>query len=143
MKEIAWPMGMDRDLASRPLVFDPKGFLVVILRDDEACISARNALIHAGIAADEMRVYTSTEILADHDRFLAERSTARRLVGALTDDRSTIELYFGHAREGHGALWLHAPDSHDASRAMRYLKDQQVLHYRHFGFDREEDIRVR
>jgi hypothetical protein len=134
---------MDRDLSSRPLVFNPKGFLVAMLENDQACERARVALVDAGFGSENLRVYTSRQILADHERYLAARSTARRVVGALTDDQETIELYFGHAREGGGALWVHAPEERDASRAMRCLMDHQVLHYRYFGRDRQDDIHVR
>ena len=36
--EVVWPMGMgdqDPPLADRPMVFNPKGFLVAILEDDD------------------------------------------------------------------------------------------------------------
>jgi hypothetical protein len=143
MTEVVWPMGMDRDLSTRPLVFNPNGFLVAILDDDAACERARAALLQFGFAAEAMRVYTSSQILDDHEVYLAARSSIRRVVGALTDDQATIELYFGYAREGRAALWVHAPDDHEASRAMRYLVDHDVLHYRYFGRDRQDDIHVR
>lgn len=136
-------MGMDRDLSARPLVFNPKGFLVAILDDDASCERARATLVDVGFATEELRVYTSSQILGDHELYLAARSKARRVVGALTDDQATIDLYFGYAGEGRGALWIRAPEKHDASRAMRYLMDHQVLHYHYFGSDREDDIRVR
>jgi hypothetical protein len=136
-------MGMDRDLSTRPLVFNPKGFLVAILDDAEACERARSALSEAGFDAEDLRVYTSQEILEDHEVYLGARSRARRIVGALTDDQATIALYFGYAAEGRGALWVHVPEKQEASRAMRYLIDQRVLHYRYFGSDEELDIHVR
>ena len=38
--EIVWPMGMtDRNLSDRPMVFNPQGFLVAILTDDQATIA--------------------------------------------------------------------------------------------------------
>ena len=136
-------MGMDRDLSSRPLVFNPKGFLVAILEDERACEEARAGLMDAGFAEADLRVYTSEEILSDHEVYLKKRSTARRVVGALTDDQATIDLYFGYAREGRGALWVHVPQEVDASKAIRGLADHGVLHYRYFGRDREVDIGVR
>ncbi len=142
MSEVIWPMGMDRDLSSRPLVFNPKGFLVAILEDDDACERSRAALVSGGFASEDLRVYTSKQILEDHELYLRARSTARRVVGALTDDQRTIELYFGYAREGRGALWIHAPEEHDVSRAVRKLVDHNVLHYHYFGNDREADIRA-
>ena len=43
-------MGMERDLSTRPLVFNPEGFLVAILDNTEACERARTALLEAGFA---------------------------------------------------------------------------------------------
>ena len=143
MSEVIWPMGMDRDLSFRQLVFNPKGFMVAILDDDASTERARASLEAAGFAAEELRVYTSAQILENHELYLAARSRTRRVVGAVMDDQETIELYFGYASEGRGALWIHAPEKHDASRAMRTLAEHQVLHYRYFGSEREDDIRVR
>jgi hypothetical protein len=114
-------MGMDRDPSTRPWVFNPEGFLVALLENDDACERARVALVDAGLGSQNVRLYTSRQILV-HELYLGARSTARRVVGALTDDQETIELYFGHCREGGGALWIHVPEKQDASRAMRYLR---------------------
>jgi hypothetical protein len=142
VSEVVWPMGMDRDLSTRPLVFNPKGFLVAILENDEACERAKTSLLEAGFDPDDLRVYKSSEILEDHERYLKELSRTRRVVAALTDDQATIDLYFGYAREGRGALWVHVPVKHDASRAMRHLSGHPILHFRYFGFDKDYDIPV-
>jgi len=113
-----------------------------MLESDQACERARVALVDAGFGSENVCVYTSHQILEDHERYLAARSTARRVVGALTDDQETIKLYFGYAREGRGALWVHVSEEHDATRAMRCLLDHRVLHYRYFGRDRQDDIHV-
>ena len=143
MSEVIWPMGMDRDLSFRPLVFNPKGFMVAILDDDESTERARASLEEAGFAAEELRVYTSAQILEDYELYLEAHPRARRVVGAPTDNQATIDLYFGYAREGRGALWIRAPEKPDASRAMRCLAQHQVLHYRYFGSERQVDISVR
>jgi hypothetical protein len=94
--EVVWPMGLsdhDPSLADRPLVFNPKGFLVAILEDDDHAEQARAALQAAGFADRDLRVYTSQQILADHQRYLAQRSLARRVVGGLTDDTTAPERY--------------------------------------------------
>jgi hypothetical protein len=62
---------------------------------------------------------------------------------AVTDDPDTIELYFGYARAGRSALWVHVPDDADADRAVRYLADHQVLHFRHYGHDSQQDLHIR
>ena len=141
--QVAWPMGMsdqDPSLGARPLVFSPQGFLVAILEDAD---HARAALADAGFAEAGLRVYTSRQILDDHERFLAQRTLARRVVGGVTDDPDTIALYFGYARAGHAALWVHVPDDADADRAVRHLADHQVLYFRHYGHGTQHDLHLR
>ena len=143
--EVVWPTGMsDQDPAARdrPLVFNPQGFLAAILEDDDQADQARATLAEAGFADRDLRVYTS-EVLDGWERFQAERSLAQRVAGAVTDDPDTIELYFGYARQGHAALWVHVPDEADAKKAIRGLADHQVLHIRDYGHDRQDDLHIR
>jgi hypothetical protein len=143
--EVAWPTGMsDQDPAARdrPLVFNPQGFLVAILQDNDQAEQARATLAEAGFADGDLRVYTSQQILDSWARFQAERSLAQRVAGAVTDDPEAIELYFGSARQGRSALWVRVPDEADAKRAVRALADHQVLHIRYYGRDRQDDIHI-
>jgi hypothetical protein len=143
---VPWPTGMsDQDPAARerPLVFKPEGFLVAILEDADQAEQARAALADAGFAETDLRVYTSQQILDSWERFQAERSLAQRVAGAITDDPATIEQYFGYARQGRAALWVHVPEDADAKRAVRCLADHQVLHFRHYGHGSQEDIHLR
>jgi hypothetical protein len=133
----------DPPARARPLVFDPKGFLVAMLEDADQAERAKAALAAAGFDEKDLRVYTSQEILDSWERFLVERSVPQRVVGAITDDPDTIEQYFGYAREGRAALWVHAPDRDEANRAVRHLTDYQVLHVRYYGHDGQEDIHIR
>ena len=144
--EVVWPTGMsdhDPSARERPLFFNPQGFLVAILEDADQAEQARAALADAGFADRDLRVYTSQQILDSWERFQAERSLAQRVAGAVTDDPDTIELYFGSARQGHAALWVHVPEEADAKKAIRNLADHQVLHIRHYGHDRQDDIHIR
>jgi hypothetical protein len=97
----------------------------------------------AGFADRDLRIYTSRQILESWERFQAERSLAQRVVGAVTDDPDAIELYFGYAREGRAALWIRVPDEADADRAARGLADHQVLHFRHYGHNSQQDRHIR
>jgi hypothetical protein len=144
--EVVWPMGLsdhDPSLADRPLAFNPKGFLVAILEDDDHAEQARAALMKAGFAERDLRVYTSQQILADHQRYLAQRSLARQVVSAVTVDQDSLERYLDRAREGRAALWVHVPGDADAKRAVRLLADHPVLHIRHYGQDRQQDLHLR
>ena len=144
--EVVWPTGMtdrDPDLSSRPMVFNPKGFLVVIFEDASRTEAAATALREAGFADEDLRIYTSEQILKDRERFLEQRSVTGRVVGALTDDPETIELYYGYAHDGRSALWVHVPDEGDARRAVRCLADYDYLHIRHYGDGGQRDIHIR
>jgi hypothetical protein len=132
----------DPSLADRPLVFHPKGFLVAIMEDDDHAERAKAALREAGFADRDLRVYTSQQILDDHERYLAQRSLARQLVGAVTVDPDSLKQYLDRAREGRAALWVHVPNDADADRAVRLLADHRVLHLRHYGQDRQEDLHL-
>ena len=147
--EVVWPTGMsdhDPSARERPLFFSPQGFLVAILEDAGQAEQAKATLAEAGFAETNLRVYTSSQILDSWERFQAERSLAQRVAGAVTDDPDTIEQYFGYARQGRAALWVHVPDDGDAKRAVRALADHQVLHFRHYGHDGhdgQQDIHIR
>lgn len=141
--DIVWPVGttdQDPDLADRPLVFNPKGFLVAVLPGAAEAEDAAAALRTAGFADRELRVFTSQQILADYDRYLAQMGLTRRVVASLTEDEETIELYHGHARDGRFALWVHTPDDDVAKRAIRALADSPALHLRHYGHHRRSDF---
>ena len=143
--EVAWPTGMsdqDPGARDRPLFFNPQGFLVAILEDADQAEQAKTTLAEAGFAEGDLRVYTSQQILDSWERFQTERSLAQRVAGAITDDPDTIEQYFGSARQGRSALWVHVPYDADAKRAVRVLADHQVLHFRHYGHDSQQDIHI-
>jgi hypothetical protein len=141
--EIVWPVGttaQDPDLADRPLVFKPKGFLVAVLPDAEEAGQAATALRAAGFADRELRIFTSRQILDDYARYTGQPSVARRVVAALTDDQETIQLYYGHARDGCSSLWVHVTDDDEANRAIRNLAGCRTLHIRHYGHRRQSDF---
>jgi hypothetical protein len=141
--DIVWPVGttdQDPDLADRPLVFNPTGFLVAILPGAAEAEEAAATLRTAGFADQELRIFTSEQILADHGRYIAQMSLTRRVAAALTDDQETLELYHGHARDGRFALWVHVADDDEASRAIRGLSGCRTLHIRHYGGHRQSDF---
>jgi hypothetical protein len=141
--DIVWPVGttdQDPDISARPMVFRPKGFLVAILPDADEAERAAAALRAAGFADQRLRIFTSSQILDDYARYTAQPSLPRRLVGALTDDQETLDLYHGHARDGRPALWVHVVDDDEANRAMRSLAGCATLHIRHYGHHRQQDF---
>ena len=138
-----WPVGTtdrDPDLAARPLVFNPKGFLVAILPDPDEAERAAAALRTAGFADQDHRIFTGEQILADYGRYIAQMSLTRRVTAAVTDDQETLDLYHGHARDGRAALWVHVADDDDANRAIRALSGCRTLHIRHYGRHRQSDF---
>ena len=139
--DIAWPMDVrETDFSSGPLYFTPRGFLVAILPDSEEAARAVAALRACGFAEREMRVYTGQQILADRETYAARQGPMHRVVRAATNDQETLDLYFGHARDGRLALWVHVADDEAADRAIRYLADCRTLHIRHYGHRKQSDF---
>ena len=141
--DIVWPVGTtdrDPDLASRPMVFDPKGFLVAVLPGAEQAEGAASALRAAGFDERKLRIFTSQQILDDHARYAGQHGLARRVVAAVTDDEETLALYHGHARDGCYALWVHVGDDDEAGRAIRGLAGCGSLHLRHYGHRTQSDF---
>jgi hypothetical protein len=141
--EIVWPVGttaQDPDLTSRPMIFNPKGFLVAILSGADEADRAAAALRERGFPDQELRIFTGRQILDDYARYTAQQSLPRRVVAALTDGQETLDLYHGHARDGRCALWVHVTDDDEANRAIRALADFATLHIRHYGHDRQSDF---
>ena len=141
--DIVWPVGttdQDPDLSARPMVFHPRGFLVAILPGAGEAERAAAALRDAGFTDEKLRIFTSQQILDDYARYTAQPSLPRRVVATLTDDPETIELYYGHARDGCLALWVHVTDDDEANRAIRGLVGCATLHIRHYGHRRQSDF---
>ena len=145
-EEVVWPWGMtdrDPDPATRPWVFNPRGFMVAVLDDPATADRAADDLRRAGFADRDLRTYAGQEVLEDRERFLAPQGVLRRAVGTLTSDSEAVELFVGYARAGRAFLWAHVPDREDANRAVRALSKHDVLHLRHYGHDSLEDIHIR
>ena len=66
-------------------------------------------------------------------------SLSRRVAAAVTDDRETLDLHHGHARDGRAALWVHVADDGEANRAIRGLPDCRTLRLRHHGHRHQSD----
>jgi hypothetical protein len=142
---IVWPVGtsgQDPDLADRPFVFAPKGFLVAIVDGADEAEQAAAALRAVGFDR-QLRTFTPRQILDDHERYVAQKSLARRLVTAVSDDPETLNLYHGHARDGRYAVWVHVVDDEAANRAIRGLADVDTLHIRHYGHRGQSDFSMR
>ena len=143
--QIVWPVGttdQDPDLSARPMVFHPKGFLVAMLSGAGEAERAAAALRDAGFADRKLRIFTSEQILDDYARYTTQPSLPRRVIATLTDDPKAIELYYGRARDGRYALWVHVADDDEADRAIRGLAGCATLHIRHYGQHRQSDFHL-
>jgi len=141
--DIVWPVGtthQDPALTDRPMIFNPKGFLVAILPGADEAERAAAALRTAGFADRKLRIFTDEQILDDYARYTAQQSLTRHIVAGLTDDQETLDLYYGHARDGCFALWVHVTDDDEANRAIRGLSGCATRHIRHYGHRRQSDF---
>jgi hypothetical protein len=74
--------------------------------------------------------------------YATRQGPTHRVVRAAANDRETLDLYFGHARDGRLALWVYVVDDAAAGRVFRYLSDCRTLHLRHYGH-RQSDFILR
>ena len=141
--DIRWPMDFDRKPGRGPnLVFRPQGFLVVMLVGAEEGLTAASALREAGFAERDLKLSTSVEILANYERYVADRTVPERLAGVVTDDVEGRDLYLSYAREGRSALWMHIPDEVDVRKALRVLSGHPYVHARYYGANGVEDVHL-
>ncbi len=143
--DVVWPWGMsdrDPDPSSRPWVFNPRGFLLLVLEDDREAESASAKLLDVGFAEGHRRTYYSTQLLEDRKAFVAQQGMARRVVESLTIDTKVLDLLLRYAEEGRGFLWVVAPTREDANRAIRGLSDHKVIYVRYYGDQGVEDIHM-
>lgn len=84
--ENTFPMDVDRDPSSRPWKFRPEGYLVVILADEDEGKQAEAALVAAGFAAQDVKLYTGKQILENYEAYKEQRTITAKVVGAVVDD---------------------------------------------------------
>ena len=144
-KDVVWPWGMtdqDPDPASRPWVFNPRGFLLVVLEDEAEARRAGEALEAVGFSESERRIHPGAQVIEERERFLAQRSTAQRLVEKVTIDTEVLHLLLDYARAGRAFIWVRVPERADANRAIRGLSANNVLYFRYYGDAGVEEIRM-
>jgi hypothetical protein len=140
--ENAFPMDVDRDSSSRPWKFRPEGYLVVILSDGDEGQRAEAALVAAGFASRDVKLYNGKKILENHEVYKKRRTITGKVIGALVDDAEGRNLYLGYAREDRSALWLRLPDEADVPKALRVLADRNYVHTRYYGWEQQADFEV-
>ena len=139
--ENTFPMDIT-DPSSRPWNFRPEGYLVVILSGTEEAQRAETALVAAGFAPRDVKLYTGKQILDNHEEYMERRGVTSKVVGSVADDVEGRELYLGYAREDRSALWLRLPDEAHVPKALRVLADYHYLHTRYYGSEQQTDFHV-
>ncbi len=132
----------ERAPGERPWKFRPEGYLVVVLSDADEAQRAEAALVEAGFASHDIKLYMAEQILATYEIYKGQRSLADKAVGAVTDDIEGRDLYLAYARENRCALWIRTPDEARVPKALRVLADRDSLHVRYYGADTETDYHV-
>lgn len=135
----SWPMDIEQLLSP---VFRAEGYFVVILPDKREGEDAATALEEAGVSRNDLKLYTSNDILHIHDQYVERRSVAAKIAGVFLDDDEGRDVYLGYAEEGRSALWARLPDKAEVSKVLRVLADRDYLHARYYGEDGVQDFRL-
>lgn len=119
---------------------DLDNVLVAMVSDPE---DAEVTLRVLGFGHDQLRSYTSEQILEYDNAFRSNRGLLDRAVGSIVDDNAAMAEYVEYARAGAGAVWVQAADRDDASRVIRHLTDHGLLHAWFHGREGMEVIHLR
>jgi hypothetical protein len=131
----------ERAPGDRPWKFRPEGYLVAMLADEAEAHRAEAALVADGFAPHDVKVYAGAQILATYEIYKQQRDLADKVMGTVTDDLESRDLYLDHAREDRSALWLRV-DEDGVARALRVLADFHYVHTRHYGTTTDTDYRM-
>ena len=111
----------------------PVGYVVAVL-DSEAVAGATEALRAGPCASDEVRAFSSQEVLDIEAAAQAGESPLQRLEAALaSDEREAQSEYLDAAQRGRSFLVVHAPDADQTERVRQILAARGARQMRHYG----------
>ena len=142
--ETVFPMDVGvEDPSSRPWNYRPEGYLVEIIADIQEGRRAQAALVHAGFAPKDIKLYTGKQILDNQVVYVGRRSVITKLVAWIfAEDVEGRELYLAYAREDRCAMWVRILDEGRVAKALRVLADFDCLHARYYSRAEEHDFQI-
>ena len=133
-----WPI--DRPASLRPWFLSATGYLGVLFEDHTEAQRAQRSLVEHGVPGQDIRLYTSEQILDTEARLKAERSSLAQVIATVTADHELRRRYLDTAAAGGAGLWLYAPTRQRANQLIQLLAgyDYRLLLY--LGDDGSEAI---
>jgi hypothetical protein len=135
-----WPFEQSAEGSLRPWYLTATGYLVVLFSDPGEAERARRGLVDGKVADQDLRLYSSEEILGIVARLQKERSIVARAVAALAADASARQRFMDNAQTGGAALWLVAPTRDRADQLVSVLADYGYSSLRYYGEDGVADL---
>jgi hypothetical protein len=135
-----WPFEQPAGGSLRPWYLTATGYLMVLFSDLQEAERARSGLVEGKVSEQDLRLYTSEEILGILARLQKERSILARAVAALAADASVRQRFMDNARTGGAALWLVAPTRDRANQLVSLLADYGYSSLRYYGEDGVADL---
>jgi hypothetical protein len=134
-----WPPEQSPHGSIKPWFFSATGFLFALFPDGEEAKRAETSLVEQGVSQDDLRLYTSKEVLS----MAAERakgSSVARAIFTITADPNARELYLETAKSGGAVLWAFAPEKQAANRLLRMLANYDYRFVRYYGEEGTVDV---
>ncbi len=130
-------------------VFYPKHYIVAIFRDQRDADAAAASLAQAGFAQDDIRTWPGSDVVANHEAYVAERGILQK-IGSLfpSEEHDVLNDYIEQARAGAVFLTVLAPEEAQRQAAapliagndgalMRYYGDNTITN---FTLDDRSDV---
>lgn len=122
---------------TRPGAVYPKHYIMAVIDEVKEAEDAVQALRHAGIPAEDIRLFESHEVLefAEHtERTRSLRSRIADVFQAITSDEDAhVLIYVEEALRGHAILNVYAPTDEQVERVKNILVAHRARTIKYFG----------
>ncbi len=99
-------------------LFTPTGHVVMGFASDADMTMARNALVSAGVRAEKIAAFSSSEVIAEIRKMRESFSKVARLF----NEFKMMKDHWALARKGGGFLVVYAPSKTETARAVKIAK---------------------
>jgi hypothetical protein len=128
---------LSRDMLNLRGQFYPTGHIVAMFPGADAAQAAGQALLDAGLSADDVSLITPEVMLRDIVRTVGSSGATLPSAGTEAD---TVRRYADYATKGHHGLMVRAPDHDDSERVMEVLQHHRVAHAQKYRMLVIEDL---
>ncbi len=130
--------GIKKDFPlTRPGAIYPDNYIMAVFKDEKKAEDAVQALLQAGVASEDIRLFESHEVLDHAEDTERNKSLFARIADAFqtitSDEDQHVLIYVEEARRGHAILNVHVPESEQVESVKDILVAHSARNIKYFG----------